>query len=229
VQNDFTGPGLEGAKQGLYALEKSRHLPICCAFRLTGAMATRDTALYNTAAAYCTQRRAFMIIDPPAAWTSKSAAISGLSSFDTSNHAAIFFPRLIQPDPLNDNQSDTFAPCGAVAGVIARTDAARGVWKAPAGLEANLIGVPQLSVPLTDGENGELNPLESTAWRALPAAGRVVWARAHSRALTGWLRNGSTPPYAPGIVHSKKACIAVRSGWSSSPMTNRCGRRFAST
>jgi phage tail sheath protein FI len=56
------------------------------------------------------------------------------------------------------------------------------VWKAPAGLDATLVGVPQLSVPLTDDENGELNPLGINCLRAFPAAGRVVWG---SRTLRG--------------------------------------------
>jgi phage tail sheath protein FI len=62
-----------------------------------------------------------------------------------------------------------------VAGVIARTDSARGVWKAPAGLDATLRGVPDLSVRLSDQENGLLNPLGINCLRSLPPAGRVVW------------------------------------------------------
>jgi phage tail sheath protein FI len=89
---------------------------------------------------------------------------------------------------------ETFAPCGAVAGVIARTDATRGVWKAPAGLDATLVGVPQLSVPLTDAENGELNPLGINCLRALPAAGRVVWG---ARTLQGDDRLASEWKYIP--------------------------------
>jgi hypothetical protein len=42
---------------------------------------------------------------------------------------------------------------------MARTDAQRGVWKAPASLDATLSSVRELSVKLTDGENGRLNPL----------------------------------------------------------------------
>ena len=65
-------------------------------------------------------------------------------------------------------------PSGAVAGIFARTDASRGVWKAPAGLDATLIGVPQLSVPLNDADNGELNPLGINCLRSLPVFGNVV-------------------------------------------------------
>ena len=80
------------------------------------------------------------------------------------------------------NRIRSFVPCGAVAGVIARTDSQRGVWKAPAGIEASLIGVSDLEVRLTDAENGELNPLGINCLRILPAAGRVVWG---SRTMRG--------------------------------------------
>ena len=99
-----------------------------------------------------------------------------------SRNAALFFPRLRIPDPLLNNQVGEFAPCGAVAGVFARTDAARGIWKAPAGLDASLNGVPQLRSVLTDAENGQLNQLGINCLRSFPAAGRVVWG---ARTLRG--------------------------------------------
>ena len=73
-------------------------------------------------------------------------------------------------------------------------DAQRGVWKAPAGQEATLIGVPQLSVFLTDAENGELNPLGINCLRAFPVIGRVVWG---SRTLEGADRLASEWKYVP--------------------------------
>ena len=85
-------------------------------------------------------------------------------------------------------------PCGAVAGVFARTDTERGVWKAPAGLDATLVGVPALSVPLTDAENGELNPLGVNCLRTMPVAGRVVWG---ARTLQGDDRLASEWKYIP--------------------------------
>jgi phage tail sheath protein FI len=77
---------------------------------------------------------------------------------------------------------ETFVPCGAAAGVFARTDAQRGVWKAPAGIDATLAGVPQLSVSLTDDENGDLNQLGVNCLRSFPLIGQVVWG---SRTLRG--------------------------------------------
>ena len=69
-----------------------------------------------------------------------------------------------------------------MAGVFARTDTQRGVWKAPAGLDASLNGVPALQISLTDAENGQLNPLGVNCLRSFGVAGRVVWG---SRTLRG--------------------------------------------
>jgi phage tail sheath protein FI len=194
-QNDFTGPGLENAKQGLYALRKADLFNLLCIppYNVDDNV---DAGLISTATAYCQKRRAMMVVDPPAAWNDKDKAKSGLDAYITtkSSYSALFFPRLRQPNSLRGNQIEEFVPCGAVAGVMARTDSERGVWKAPAGLAANLVGVPQLSVPLTDNENGELNPLGVNCLRAFPAAGRVVWG---ARTLEGDDRLGSEWKYIP--------------------------------
>ena len=149
---------------------------------------------------YCEKRRAILLVDPPSNWTNKETAKTDVNNTaqdkigTRSKNAALFFPRLRQPHPLRDNQVEDFAPCGAVAGIFARTDAQRGVWKAPAGLEATLVGVPQLSVSLTDAENGELNPLGVNCLRTMPAVGRVVWG---ARTLQGDDRLASEWKYIP--------------------------------
>jgi phage tail sheath protein FI len=87
-----------------------------------------------------------------------------------------------QADPKHEGQPDTFPPCGIIAGVMARTDTNRGVWKAPAGLDAAINGVRELQVNLNDAENGMLNPLGINCLRFFAASGRVVWG---SRTLRG--------------------------------------------
>lgn len=165
--------GKEGDKKGLYALEKTDLFNLLCIppYAEGGDL---EAEVWETAATYCERRRAMLIIDPPSGWISKDKVKIG-DVGGTSKNAALFFPRLRQPNPLRDNQVESFAPCGAVAGVIARIDGERGVWKAPAGLDATLRGVRELSVPLTDAENGELNPLGINCLRSLPAVGPVVW------------------------------------------------------
>lgn len=202
-ENDFTGAGKETGKEGLYALEKVDLFNLLCIppYKSDDEISYDvDPTLIAAAAAYCEKRRAMLLVDSPSDWNDKSIARDKFT--DTSNdnvgtrskNAALFFPRLKQPNPLRDNQVEEFAPCGAVAGIFARTDTQRGVWKAPAGLEATLVGVPQLSVPLTDAENGELNPLGINCLRAMPAVGRVVWG---SRTLKGDDRLASEWKYIP--------------------------------
>jgi phage tail sheath protein FI len=144
--------------------------------------------VWTTAAQFCVDRRALLVVDAPRDWTVSSAvaSASGFSAIARRN-AALYFPRVRAIDPLRDNQLADFAPCGTVAGVMARTDAARGVWKAPAGVEANLQGVLGLSINgqpagLTDDENGLLNPLGINCLRSFPAIGHVVWG---ARTLEG--------------------------------------------
>lgn len=192
-QDDFTGTGKQGDKQGLYALQKVDLFNLLCITPYTGEDV--DTDLMSKAAKLCEDRRAMLLVDPRSDWNNKKKAKSGISTVGTnSKNAALFFPRLKQPNPLRDNQLEDFVPCGAVAGIFARTDTERGVWKAPAGLDATLRGVPQLSVPLNDAENGELNPLGINCLRTLTAAGRVVWG---ARTLQGNDRLASEWKYIP--------------------------------
>ncbi|MFZ4506487.1 MAG: phage tail sheath family protein [Fimbriimonas sp.] len=192
VQADYQGN--EGNKTGLYALEKADLFNIL----VIPPYPTRDleAAIITDAISYVERKRAFLIIDPPSDWTTKDKAKAGINAqpFGASDHAAIYYPRLRQRDPLRDNRVGTFAPSGAVAGVYARTDTNRGVWKAPAGLDATLNGVPELAVSLTDGENGELNPLGLNVLRVKPGAGRVVWG---ARTLRGDDRLASEYKYVP--------------------------------
>ena len=195
----FVGSGMAGDKRGLYALEKADLFNLLCITPFTAALDVTP-ALVGEAAVYCEKRRAMMIVDPPSSWTTKKKAVDEFSDATTdfvgtrSNNSAIFFPRLRQPNPLRENQIEDFAPSGAVAGVMARTDSQRGVWKAPAGQEASLVGVPQLSVSLTDDENGELNPLGVNCLRAFPIIGRVVWG---ARTLEGADQLASEWKYIP--------------------------------
>ncbi|WP_439436868.1 phage tail sheath family protein [Pseudarthrobacter sp. YS3] len=192
--NDFIGSGKEQAKEGLYALSKVDLFNLLCVppYLKDGNV---DQAVVEASAAYCEQRRAMLLVDPQSTWVDKDAAKAGVAKLGlTSKNAALYFPRLRQPDPLRGGQMDSFVPCGAVAGVMARTDTERGVWKAPAGIAATLVGVPELNVPLTDAENGELNPLGVNCLRAMPAAGRVVWG---ARTMRGDDRLASEWKYVP--------------------------------
>jgi Bacteriophage tail sheath protein len=188
--NDFLPANGQTDKKGLYALEQADLFNILCLppYKDADQELDVDVNLVSTAASYCEERRAMLLVDAPKNWKDKTTAKNKFSDPDTDNvgtrskNSALFFPRVKQPNPLRDNQTEEFVPCGVVAGVFARTDTQRGVWKAPAGLDATLVGVPQLKVNLTDDENGELNPLGINCLRSFPVTGRVVWG---ARTLRG--------------------------------------------
>ncbi|HEU0237376.1 MAG TPA: phage tail sheath C-terminal domain-containing protein [Candidatus Limnocylindrales bacterium] len=180
--NSISEPGLEADKEGLWSLQNADLFNILCipplAFDKDIGPTTRDAALK-----YCKDRRAFFVVDPPAGWVDVTAAETGVDSLNLRDeNAALYFPRVNVANPLRDNQLSEFAPCGVIAGVYARTDALRGVWKAPAGTEATMAGVRTLSVPMTDAENGRLNPSGVNCLRSFPVTGNVVWG---ARTLEG--------------------------------------------
>lgn len=197
--------GNEAAFTGIYALEKVDLFNLLCIPEATRAQAGNPSALdsnvspndiFSAAMTYCTKRRAFLLIDaPPDVNDVDSAAdwkSSGLTVHD--KNGAAYFPRLRIADPLNGFNLRTFAPCGVVAGLYSRIDSNRGVWKAPAGVEATLNGVQGTVYKLTDAENGALNPLGLNCFRTFPVYGNVAWG---ARTLVGSNDEGSEWKYVP--------------------------------
>lgn len=182
-------------KTGIYALDDADIFNILCLPPMTHDLDI-PASVWTAAAVYCEAKRAMLLVDPPSGWGNVAQAVAGIGVGvgTVSRNAALFFPRLRQPNPLRDNLIETYAPCGVVAGIMGRTDARRGVWKAPAGLEATMRGVPGLSVPLSNAENGQLNPLGVNCLRTIQPAGRVVWG---ARTLQGDDRFASEWKYIP--------------------------------
>ncbi|MEX2228429.1 MAG: phage tail sheath C-terminal domain-containing protein [Dehalococcoidia bacterium] len=182
IDNDISLASLESSKAGLWALEKADLFNLLCIPPLTPTTDIGSTTR-DAAATYCADRRAFFILDPPSTWASVTAAESGVDTLNLRNaNVAVYFPRVKMADPLRDNQIGVFPPCGVVAGLYARTDGRRGVWKAPAGTEATMSGVRALQFPVTDGDSGRLNPLGVNCLRTFPVIGSVVWG---ARTLAG--------------------------------------------
>lgn len=192
---------LELPREGLWALNKADLFNILCIPPFTRTT-DADEPTWSAAQNYCKQQRAMLLIDPPSNWLTPSAVLHTTTGIDGSSapvpardeNAALYFPRVRMADPLQENRLETFAPCGVVAGVFARTDTQRGVWKAPAGQDATLLGVRELAYKMTDGENGQLNPLGINCLRRFPAAGNVVWG---SRTTEGADRLASEWKYVP--------------------------------
>ena len=162
----------------LYALEKADLFNLLC---IPPHTRNGDTPgmLYQKALQYCADRRAMLIVDPPAAWSDVYMACHKLNSLGLSgnilSNAALYFPRVKETDPLQKGQIDMFVPCGIVAGVIARNDLHYGVWKAPAGSDATINGVRELAVNLNDKENNLLYALGINCLRSFPGTRPVVW------------------------------------------------------
>ena len=184
---DYMGSGTD--KTGLNALDKTDLINLLC-IPPDSPDGDTDPSVYSSALTYCVRRRAMLIVDSPTDWSEdplftshardKLAALN-LSGLEARN-AAIYFPRVRKPNPLSNGQIETYVPCGIIAGVMARTDATRGVWKAPAGLDAALNGIQALEVNLTDDENGVINPIGINALRSFGVNGRVAWG---ARTLRG--------------------------------------------
>jgi phage tail sheath protein FI len=180
----YAAANMRTNKQGLYQLEKADlfNLLVVPPFTPLVDLAKTD---WDAIVSYARDRRAMVLVDAPSSWADASAAtatgaVVGVAT--RSENAAMFFPRLNISNPLRDNRIEAFAPAGAVAGVMARTDANRGVWKSPAGLEATLSGALGLSVPLNDPENGAINQLGVNCLRNFPNTGPTVWG---ARTLKG--------------------------------------------
>jgi uncharacterized protein len=150
-------------------------------------------AAWDGAIAYAKSRGAFVIVDPPERWAAAADVLhprTGIGSVVTAaDNAAIYFPRIIASDPLNEQQLASFAPGGDVAGIFAQTDLNAGVWKAPAGLQAAIAGAVGLSLggsthsgKLSDADEGLLNSAGINCLKNVPNAGTVVWG---ARTLVG--------------------------------------------
>ncbi|MEP3891316.1 MAG: phage tail sheath C-terminal domain-containing protein [Hellea sp.] len=195
--------GDQATKTGLYLLEHASIFNLLCIPPdrrifpgVPNAEQDMDGMVRSEAARYCADRRAFYIVDPLAEWSELAEkgqvqniaptqlGINGQNKngIEIERNAAVFFPRLWQEDILMDVKPALFAPCGAIAGVIAASDVSRGVWKAPAGTDAGLADIMKLEAKLTDAQNGLLNPLGVNCLRTFPVMGSVIWG---SRTLRG--------------------------------------------
>jgi uncharacterized protein len=130
--------------------------------------------VYGNASVFCRKRRAFLLMDPPASWTDVQTAAGAVATLRiglVKDYSAVFFPRVtVDEAGLKVN----VGPAGAIAGLCARIDSTRGVWKAPAGTEADLRGVVGLERQFSDDENGVLNPKAINTLRIFPN-GIVNW------------------------------------------------------
>lgn len=145
--------------------------------------------LWSAASAFARDRRALLLVDPPSdnnAWRTVDDVAAGIIATRlgvATTYAALYWPRV---KVVSDAGVVNVDPAGTVAGVMARTDTRRGVWKAPAGLEATMIGARGLEHMVSDRENGVTNPIAANTLRVF-ATGGVVWG---ARTMAGFDNSG---------------------------------------
>jgi uncharacterized protein len=171
-------PGGVPLSDGLECLDAVQTLSLLC---LPGET---NIDVLRAAIEYAERRRAFALIDPPG--TDIKGAIAYVEALAQSGNAnaAVYFPPFDGGDP----------PSGAVAGVYARVDRERGVWKAPAGEGASLRGEVAPAIDLSDAESSRLNSAAVNAIRRFPGKGVLVWG---ARTIRGADQGGSEWKYVP--------------------------------
>ena len=178
----FRGSAL--LKSGLYAIDDIDLVNIISIPDAPRLGAASTLSVYAEAIAYAESRRSMIIVDIPQEVVTIDQMQTWLAGNSSLRHpnAAVYYPRTFTPDPLNQNRRRSLASSGTIGGLWARTDTARGVWKAPAGTDARLRNVESLTYVMTDLENGTLNPLGVNCLRNFPVYSNICWG---ARTLDG--------------------------------------------
>ena len=162
------------------ALMKLRDVSIIV---LPGRDYVADKDIVDVAISHCEATKSRMVIvDPPAGTELKTGTDVDALGLSTSTYAVLYYPHLKVSNPFFDPDKNPTAPptlvigaSGAMAGLWAKTDARRGVWKAPAGIATALLGTAGVTFDVIDGIQDQLNPLGVNCIRKLPRFNHVVW------------------------------------------------------
>jgi phage tail sheath protein FI len=164
--------------------------------------------IVNAAINYAESRDdVFIVVDGIDDIPSNQITLAG--TYNASSLAAVYYPQLTIADPTlaigaSTGRTLTVGAGAAVAGLIASTDASRGVFKAPAGLQARLAGVVSTR-QLTNSQLDSLNTAAApvNAIRFIPGSGHVVMG---SRTL----KPGYVDKYVPvrrTLIYLRKSLI----------------------
>jgi uncharacterized protein len=122
---DLIGSSL--SHSGVFALHHVEYFNFLCIPPLSRDSDVGPSALL-VAARYCKERRALLIVDPPSNWQTADDALAGLRDWNfPDENALMYFPRVLAHDKLRGH-FESFAPCGTVAGMLARFDETSPVW-----------------------------------------------------------------------------------------------------
>ena len=202
-------------------------------FNLMALPGITDPTALAEALAYCEAKRAFFIMDAPANAVADTLPrsfrarpiprpwpTSGVGARRTAATPAP--PRQRQrsdllPVPADDRSGDRRGrrphhPSGFVAGICAREDNNRGVWKSPAGLETTILGTTGVVAwgVMTDPQQGVAQRrLASTASAPFPGSAPSSSARGRWCPTTRPTSNGSTSPSGGWRCSSSSRCTAA--------------------
>jgi uncharacterized protein len=124
---DIIGSSVDGT--GIFAITDMDEFNFLCIPPISRDQDIGPSTLM-IAARFCRDRRALLIVDPPASWATADDALRGLRAWNfASEDALMFFPRILAHDKLR-GRFEAFAPCGAVAGMLAKADEADSIWGA---------------------------------------------------------------------------------------------------
>jgi len=140
-------------------------------------------AILSQTLAHCeATKNRVLIIDAPVGLELKDGSTVDNMALPTSTYSALYYPWVEMVNPFyneetNPNVAKTVAvaPSAFAAGMWAKIDGKRGVWKAPAGVETQLLGAAGLSYHVEELEQDQLNPRGVNCIRKLPGYGSVLW------------------------------------------------------
>ena len=154
--------------QGIFALEEVETFDLMC---MPGAS---DGGVLTSAEGYCRDRGALLLADAPLRAETPAQVLASISGgWPRSSHAAVFHPWVYVEG--KDGKRHLAPPSGGVAGMLARNDAARGVWKAPAGRQAQLEGVRALHASIGEPDATRLAEAGVNCLRMASSLGAVCW------------------------------------------------------
>lgn len=193
----FAEPSLSISQKGLWALDKVDGFNLLAIPPLEQGEDIDPRSL-RTALAYCKSRRAILLVDPRKDWIMPVSVLDperGVDSLGLRDpNAVLYYPNVLVSSASRNGKTLACAPCGAIAGLIARSDAAAGVWKAPAGVQAGIRGARGLERNVTMAQNRLLTQAGVNCLRDFARTGVVSWG---ARTLAGADALGSDWKYLP--------------------------------
>jgi hypothetical protein len=189
---DYDIIGSQQRGTGLFALRGTDFINFVCVPPLTRERDIGPSALV-VATRLCRELRALLIVDPPSDWSDPGQALRGLRELALQTEDALMcFPRVLAYDRMR-GRYETFANCGAVAGVLARLEEQRPWWQPGPDEEILLRPGTRPVRMLNDAERARLamhgiNPLQSVrAANPRPLPLRTLAQGAAASTDGGWL------------------------------------------